>query len=223
MLNLNNCLIVDYDPEILYEFNKFRCNNHFLDEFLYNEDEVLKGDYGYTRLVIERESKDIIGFFTICSSAISLNPDFKDNTNIYSEATSINRSVLIRYMGAIGLSCFAVNSNYRGQYVTDGFTKERVSEFLLKEAFAYIIDIGQNLNVKYVILSSTKEGRRLYYDYGFNFLDYEHRNQYLSYKNIEIPEVTVEEKSRKNRYIFNINSSEIDCYQMMFDLKNINN
>lgn len=209
MIDINNCIIIDYDYELLLDLNKFRSGNQYLDYFLYNESLVDSPVYGKTRMLYERASNDIIGYYTICASAISLNK---------SELDDFEENSLIKYAGAIGLTCFALNEKYRGTYASDGVDELKTSVFMLNEAFEDIKVVAEALNTKYVILSSTNEGRSLYFDYGFEFLNYEHKNLYLSHKCQCISPPTKEEIKRKDLFTFNITSEEVGCYPMMMNL-----
>ncbi|MBP3916979.1 hypothetical protein [Clostridium sp.] len=219
MVDCTNWVIIDYNFEVLLQLERFESCNEYLKNFIYDEDLVSSSNrHGNTKLLIDSESKEFIGYYTICASAISLNRDNSYNQNYYNEIRDYNQDLLIKYAGAIGISCFAVNDKYRSEYTIVDNNEIKVSHYLLEEAFEDIRDAARILGTKFVILTSTDEGRGLYHDFGFEFLDYEHKYNYYIHKNIEYTGPSEEELRRKDKYVLNINSEDIGCYPMMMNI-----
>ncbi len=213
----DDLLIVDYNFELVCNLNKFECGNKFLDEYIYDEEKCDKSEdkLGNTYLYINIKTHDIIGYFTICASAISLRNNLDESREAYEQLEELDRSMLIKYRGALGIKCFAIDKKFQSSYTRSGDDERRYSEMLLDEALSFLKEANEILGANLIVLHSTSCGRGLYVRNGFEFLNYKDRQLYENKKNIKSDEPSQAEIERNDKFILNINKCEIGSYPMI--------
>lgn len=216
----NNCIdekdlvIAEYNFDYLINIsNGFKCGNEYLDSYIYNED-IGSSGLGKTYFYINKETNDIVGYFTICATAISLSED-----EAYEELRELKRKMLIKFEGALGIKCFAINEEYSGKVIKTDGKAEKLSDVLLDEAISYLEEASDILGSKYIVLHSTQCARNLYLRHGFEFLDYKDRQLYEMSVYGECKDPNNDEKERLGKYILNISKCEISTYPMICKIK----
>ena len=219
-------VLVEYDQGLLFnDLKAFNCRNDYLNEYLYSAgDKDFKK--GKTWMWINTETYDIIGYFTISASAISLNDEClsEDAMTVLEEledtCKDLNRkNMLVKKAGAIGLDCFAINDCFRGKYIPNiEVLKKKFSTALLEIALENIKEASEILDTDWVVLYSTPEGRSLYLSAGFEFLNFSDKILYYNSHNLDKPYETEEEKKRKNKFTLIVNNTDIKCTPMILKI-----
>ena len=216
--------LIEYDDSIICEFNRFRCGNKYLDEYIYCADDKERKT-GKTYIWINIETKDIVGYFTISPSAIILKGDADlsvEEAALYeeiddrSEVLDIHK-ILIKKKGAIGIDCFAINDNFQGK-IYNSEENLRYSEQLLEILFDQIRSIAELLDTETAILYSTPAARKLYLNFGFEFLNYSDKKIFYESIYQTCPAVSEDERERNNRYLLIANKSDIDSTPMIINI-----
>ncbi|CEQ29997.1 Uncharacterised protein [[Clostridium] sordellii] len=215
--------LIEYDEEVLFnDLNKFDCNNKYLNEYLYRA-----RDTGYKRgktwIWVYFGTNDIVGYFTISASAISLNEYCldEDAITVLEEledlCKNLNRkNMLVKKAGAIGLDCFAINNCFKGKNIPNvEDLEQKFSTALLEIALESIKEAREILDTDWVVLYSTLEGRSLYLNAGFEFLNFSDKLQYCDSHNLEKPYETDEEKEKSNKFKLIVNNNDMQCIPMI--------
>lgn len=149
----------DDNLEQKYDIKNFKCTNENIDDYLYNS--ALK-DFNdgltVTKLFINKKNKDIVAYFSLCSSAI-----------VYKIMGKLH------YEPAIEIKMFAVNEKYQHMKYSEDEEELTLSDMILSMVIGEIRDIGEKYcGVKSVILYSVPEAYN-FYDRNF----FEDFNEYM--------------------------------------------
>jgi hypothetical protein len=142
----------------LYNISDFNCGDQDLNEFLkvdsfnYKEKKLAN-----TTLVIYQEK--VIGFFSLCTDAIKLDPDEKEEYNIKNKPISEYPSVKIARLG-----------------VDINFQKKGVGSILIKLAIGLIRDrLNEHIGCRFITVDAYPDKISFYEKYNFV------RNQHQKY------------------------------------------
>ena len=219
--------LVEYDEDLLInDLKKFDCGNDYLNEYLYSAG-YIESKKGKTWIWVYTDTCDIVGYFTISASAISLNDECltEDAMTVLDEledtCKDLNRkNMLVKKAGAIGLDCFAINDCFRGKYIPNiEVSNKKFSTALLEIALENIKEASEILDTDWVVLYSTLESRSLYLSAGFEFLNFSDKKIYYESHDLGNLNETEEEKERKNKFTLIVNNTDIHCTPMILKIE----
>ena len=139
--------------------NSFSCGNEELDRF-FKRNALANDQNGYGKTFVLINEKDILGFFTLCSSSIK-----------FDEYPNKENEKLPKYpIPCIKIARLAVNKKYQHQ----GYGKE-----LLKQAFLRVLSVSTTIGVRLIAVDAKKSAISFYTKYGFSPLENNKNSYYL--------------------------------------------
>lgn len=155
--------IVILEQKYEYLIKTFDCGNEVINKFLYKASNVFLNGMGITKLIINEEETKLIGFYTLCSSAMLQTID------------KYNRA-----LPAIEIKMFAIDLEYQNIPFFKDTTDEIYvfSDAMLSDIISEISTLSEEtIGIKYIILHSVPKAIKFYRRGLFIFLD--EINEYL--------------------------------------------
>ena len=143
--------------------NSFDCGNEDINKYLMKVNEVFNNGMGVTKLIVNEDKTKIIGFYTVCSSAMLQTID-KHN----------------RALPAIELKMFAIDLKYQDILFYKDMESEKYtfSDVILSDIVLNITNLANEvIGIKYIILQSVTDAI-LFYRRNF-FVPIDEINEFL--------------------------------------------
>jgi len=128
--------------------NTFDCGNEDINKYIKKVNEVYINGMGVTKLIVNKEETEIIGFYTLCSSAML---QIIDNHN--------------RALPAIEIKIFAMDLKYQNILFYKDMEDEKLtfSSAMFTDIIEDIVELSnESIGVKYIILHSVTDAIKFY-------------------------------------------------------------
>lgn len=138
--------------------DSFSCGNEELDRF-FKRNALVNDQNGYGKTYVLIDEKDVLGFFTLCSSSIK-----------YDEYPNKENEKIPKYpIPCIKIARLAVNKKYQHQ----GYGRE-----LIKQAFLRVSSVSNTIGVRLIVVDAKESAISFYKKYGFLPLE-DNKNSYF--------------------------------------------
>lgn len=127
-------------------FSKFDCGNEELNKYLYKADKDYNDGLGVTKLIIDMDKEKLIGYYTICTSALLYSMD--DNK--------------IRSIPSAEIKNFALDIEYHGMNYSDEIENYNLSDYLFLEMIENISNLSEEIGMRFIILNAVPRAINFY-------------------------------------------------------------